>query len=44
MISLGDLDEALNTAERHNVNLKEEWAQKLIPPAATDPMKKRERN
>ena len=43
MISLGDLEEALNTAERNNVALKEEWAQKLIPPAATDPMKKRER-
>ena len=26
MISLGDLDEALSVAERHNVNLKEEWA------------------
>ena len=43
MISLGDLDEALNTAERHNVSLKEEWANKLIPPSANDPMKKRER-
>jgi intraflagellar transport protein 140 len=43
MISLGDLDEALNCAERNNVNLKEDWAQKLIPPAANDPMKKRER-
>ena len=43
MNSLGDLDEALNCAERNNVNLKEEWAQKLIPPAANDPMKKRER-
>lgn len=41
MISLGDLDEALNVAERHNVALKEEWAQKLIPPSATDPMKKK---
>lgn len=26
MISLGDLDDALNLAERHNVNLKEDWA------------------
>lgn len=43
MISLGDLDEALATAEQYNVNLKEEWSQKLIPPRATDPMKQRER-
>ena len=43
MISLGDLDDALNLAERHNVALKEEWAQRLIPPTTTDPMKKRER-
>ena len=43
MISLGDLDEALAVAERHNVNLKEEWAQKLIPPSTTDKVKQAER-
>jgi intraflagellar transport protein 140 len=43
MISLGELDEALAVSERHNVSLKEEWAQKLIPPSTTDKVKQAER-
>jgi len=43
MISLGDLNEALDAAERYNVNLKEELAQKLIPPSTTDKVKQAER-
>ena len=43
MISLGDLDEALQVSEQHNVILKEELAQKLIPPKADNPMKQKER-
>ena len=43
MISLGDLDEALVVSERHDVHLKEEWAQKLIPPTTTDKVKQTER-
>lgn len=43
MISLGQLDEALNVSEQQNVVLKEELAQKLIPPKADNPMKQKER-
>jgi hypothetical protein len=45
MISLGQLDEALHTAEQQNVAVKEEVALKLIPPAPAnnDVMKSKER-
>lgn len=33
MINLGNNDEALTVAEKYNVQLKEEWAKKLIPAA-----------
>ena len=39
MVSLGNVDEALQTAEANNVSLKEELAKKIIP-AATDPKRK----
>lgn len=31
MVGLGQLDEALTLAEKHNVPLKEEWTKKFIP-------------
>jgi len=34
MINLGNFDEALNVAEKHNVALKEDWTKKIIPPVA----------
>jgi len=43
MISLGNLTQALQIAETENVNLKEEMALKLCPPATQDPNKKKER-
>jgi len=36
MISLGQLDQALNIAESEDVKLKEEMALKLCPPATQD--------
>lgn len=39
MVSLGNLEEALQTAETNNVSLKEELAKKIIPPA-TDSKRK----
>jgi len=44
MISLGNLDQALEIAEKEQVTLKEEMAMKLCPPATTDPVKKKERS
>ena len=41
MISLGNLDQALQIAEQEQVNLKEDMAMKLLPPSTTDPMKKK---
>jgi hypothetical protein len=33
MVSLGDIEEALGIAEKHNVKLSEDTALKLVPPA-----------
>lgn len=33
MVNLGQLEEALTIAEKHNVQLKEDQAKKIIPPA-----------
>jgi len=41
MISLGNLEQALNIAETENVILKEEMALKLLPPSTNDPNKKK---
>lgn len=41
MISLGNVDQALQIAESEQVNLKEEMALKLCPPATQDPVKKK---
>jgi len=43
MISLGNLDQALQIAETHNVILKEEMALKLCPPTNNDPNKRVQR-
>lgn len=44
MISLGNLEQALNIAEQESVNLKDEMALKLCPPATQDPVKKQQRS
>ena len=44
MISLGNLDQALNIAEQETVTLKEEMAMKLCPPSTQDPVKKQQRS
>jgi intraflagellar transport protein 140 len=41
MISLGNVDQALQIAESEQVNLKEEMALKLCPPSTQDPVKKK---
>jgi hypothetical protein len=33
MVGLGQMEEALSLAEKHNVPLKEDWTKKLFPPA-----------
>lgn len=43
MISLGNLEQALNIAETETVTLKEEMALKLCPPSTQDPVKKQQR-
>jgi len=43
MIQLGNLDEALVTAEKYQVSLSEDMANKLTPPTTQDPMKQQER-
>lgn len=43
MISLGNLEQALNIAETETVTLKEDMALKLCPPSTQDPVKKQQR-
>lgn len=44
MVNLGQLEEALTVAEKHNVQLKEDWAKKMIPPSGDlSAQKKKER-
>jgi hypothetical protein len=43
MISLGQISQALDLAEREQVKVKEEMAMQLCPPATDDAGKKEER-